>query len=142
MNNNPLAAAQRENSGAITFSKYEYQYHWALFRVLDNQMNNSEYALFMELHEDVVIADSLDVNIAKFEFNQVKNISTPKYNIDNLIKIKQGKKNSVIGKLVQSASDKSFSDCQSALKSIHLTASNNVRQESKVIPFLAPFYAA
>jgi hypothetical protein len=33
-------------------------------------------------------------------------------------------------------------DCQSALKSIHLTASNNVQQESKVIPFLAPFYAA
>jgi hypothetical protein len=33
-------------------------------------------------------------------------------------------------------------DCQSALKSIHLTASNNVQQESKVMPFLAPFYAA
>jgi glutathione S-transferase len=32
--------------------------------------------------------------------------------------------------------------CQSALKSIHLTASNNVQQESKVMPFLAPFYAA
>jgi hypothetical protein len=32
--------------------------------------------------------------------------------------------------------------CQSALKSIHLTASNNVQQVSKVIPFLAPFYAA
>ena len=31
--------------------------------------------------------------------------------------------------------------CQSALKSIHLTASNNVQQVSKVIPFLAPFYA-
>jgi hypothetical protein len=33
-------------------------------------------------------------------------------------------------------------NCQSALKSIHLTASNNVQQISKVIPFLAPFYAA
>jgi hypothetical protein len=32
-------------------------------------------------------------------------------------------------------------ECQSALKSIHLTASNNVQQISKVIPFLAPFYA-
>ncbi|HEY4964208.1 MAG TPA: hypothetical protein VIH90_05925 [Candidatus Saccharimonadales bacterium] len=36
----------------------------------------------------------------------------------------------------------SASMCQSALKSIHLTASNNVQQESKVMPFLAPFYAA
>ena len=32
--------------------------------------------------------------------------------------------------------------CQSALKSIHLTASNNVQQLNKVIPFSAPFYAA
>jgi predicted DNA-binding transcriptional regulator YafY len=34
---------------------------------------------------------------------------------------------------------KSPQSCQSALKSIHLTASNNVQQESKVMPFLAPF---
>ncbi|MDD5266594.1 MAG: ISAs1 family transposase [Methylococcales bacterium] len=33
-------------------------------------------------------------------------------------------------------------ECQSALKSIHLTASNNVQQVCKVILFLAPFYAA
>ena len=33
-------------------------------------------------------------------------------------------------------------ECQSALKSIHLTASNNVQQLNKVIPFSAPFYAA
>ena len=30
--------------------------------------------------------------------------------------------------------------CQSALKSIHLTAPNNVQKESKIIPFSAPFY--
>ncbi len=120
MNKNPLAVPQREKSGATTFDKYEYQYHWALCRIIDSQMENSEYALFMELHEDVVIADSFDVNIAKFEFNQIKNISTPKYNIDNLIKIKQGKKNSVLGKIVLSASDKSFCD---KIESINLVAS-------------------
>ncbi len=32
-------------------------------------------------------------------------------------------------------------ECQSALKSIHLTASNNVQLLCKVIPFLAPFSA-
>lgn len=110
MNKNPLAVPQREKSGATTFDKYEYQYHWALCRIIDNQMENNEYALFMELHEDVVIANSLDVNVARFEFNQVKNIAKPKYNIDNLTKIKRGKKNSVIGKLIQSASDKSFTN--------------------------------
>lgn len=120
MNNNPLAVPQREKSGSITFDKYDYQYHWALYRVIDSQMDNREYALFMEFHEDVVIADSLDVNIAKFEFNQIKNIATPKYNIDNLTKIKKGKNNSVIGKLVLSASDKYF--CEK-IESINLVAS-------------------
>jgi hypothetical protein len=122
MNNNPLAVPQREKSGSTTFSKYEYQYHWALCKVIDSQMDNGEYALFMELHEDVVIANSLDVNIARFEFNQVKNISTPKYNIDNITKIKKGEKNSVIGKLIQSASDKAFS---TKIDHINLVASCN-----------------
>jgi hypothetical protein len=122
MNNNPLAVPQREKSGATTFGKYEYQYHWALCKVIDSQMNNSEYALFMELHEDVVIANSLDINVARFEFNQVKNIATPKYNIDNLTKIKKGEKNSVIGKLIQSASDKAFSK---KIDQINLVASCN-----------------
>ena len=38
--------------------------------------------------------------------------------------------------------DEDGDECQSALKSIHLTASNNVQQLNKVIPFSAPFYAA
>ena len=38
--------------------------------------------------------------------------------------------------------EQKHSMCQSALKSIHLTASNNVQQLNKVIPFSAPFYAA
>ncbi|NOX27836.1 MAG: DUF4297 domain-containing protein, partial [Gammaproteobacteria bacterium] len=80
MNSNPLGIPQRERSGASTFGKYEYQYHWALCRIIDEQRHTREYALFMELHEDVVLADSLDSNTAMFEFNQVKNISSPKYN--------------------------------------------------------------
>ena len=119
MNDNPLAVAQREKSGAITFDKYEYQYHWALYRVIDEQKKNSEYALFIEFHEDVVIADSLDANVAKFEFNQVKNISKPKFTVANLTK-RKGEKNSVLGKLVQSASNKPFSD---KIANINLVAS-------------------
>lgn len=84
MNKNPLAVPQREKVGARTFDKYEYQYHWALYRIIDEQKTNNEYALFIELHEDVVIADALDVGVANFEFNQIKNISKPKYSIKNL----------------------------------------------------------
>ncbi len=69
---NPLALKQREKKGAETFAKYDYQYHWALCRLLDQHQNKSEYAIFVEYHEDVVLADSLDIAKAKFEFNQIK----------------------------------------------------------------------
>lgn len=119
MDSNPLGIPQRERSGASTFGKYEYQYHWALCRIIDEQRHAREYALFMELHEDVVLADSLDSNTAMFEFNQVKNIGSPKYNTTNLTKKKDGK-GSVLGKLITSAINKPFSK---SLSTVNLVAS-------------------
>lgn len=119
MNSNPLGIPQRERSGSSTFGKYEYQYHWALCRIIDEQRNTREYALFMELHEDVVLADSLNSDTAMFEFNQVKNIGSPKYNIANLTKRKDGK-GSILGKLVSSAINKPFSK---SISTVNLVAS-------------------
>jgi len=119
MNDNPLASSQRETSGSTTFSKYEYQYHWALCRVIDEQREAKEYALFMEFHEDVVLANSLDCEVAEFEFYQVKNINSPKYNITNLTKRKNDK-NSILGKLINSALNKPFN---SKITTINLVAS-------------------
>lgn len=107
MNDNPLAVGQREKSGAVTFEKYEYQYHWALCRVIDEHSKSNDYALFMEYHEDVVLSDSLDKQKAKFEFNQIKNIGSPKYNIPNLTK-RTKSKNSVLGKLILSVNNKPY----------------------------------
>lgn len=119
MNDNPLAVAQREKSGALTFEKYEYQYHWALCRVIYEHGKSNDYALFMEYHEDVVLADSLDKQKAKFEFNQIKNIVSPKYNITNLTK-RNKSKNSVLGKLILSVNNKPFCD---KITTINLVAS-------------------
>jgi len=47
--------------------KYSYQYHWALFRNLNDHTKANKYAVF-------VVSDSLDASKAKFEFNQVKTI--------------------------------------------------------------------
>jgi len=45
---NPLAqASQREKSGSDTYRKYNYQYHWALCRIIEEHDQGSEYALFM-----------------------------------------------------------------------------------------------
>lgn len=119
MNDNPLAVGQRETSGPRTFGKYEYQYHWALCRIIEEHSESKNYALFMEYHEDVVIADSIDCEKAKFEFNQVKDISKPKYNINNLTK-REKEKNSVLGKLLLSVNNKPYSG---KISSVNLVAS-------------------
>ena len=40
MGTNPLGVSQRENKGAETFGKYEYQYHWALCRIIEEHKKN------------------------------------------------------------------------------------------------------
>lgn len=119
MSDNILGEAQREHSGAITYDKYQYQYHWAFCEILDRHAAKQDYALFIEYHEDVVIADSLDVNSARFDFYQVKNIGKPRFNEDNLTK-RDGNKNSVLGKLLLSCLNKKYS---SRINTIGLTAS-------------------
>ncbi|MBE0366905.1 DUF4297 domain-containing protein [Pseudoalteromonas aurantia] len=114
---NPLAQdAQREKSGSDTHRKYNYQYHWALCRVLEAHENNSEYALFVECHDDVVITDSLNSKTAEFEFNQVKETAT-KHTASSLF-YKSGK-NSVLAKLLLDSCGKSFAD---RIKNINLVS--------------------
>ena len=100
-NENPLFGSQREKSGAMTFDKYCFQYHWALYSVISKHEHHNEYAVIIELHEDVVLSNSLDATKAQFEFNQVKTNKSP-FNTNQLVKKKKGE-NSVLGKLVKSA---------------------------------------
>ena len=97
---NPLAVAQRETAGASTYGKYEYQYHWALGRILDEHSNSTDYIVFVELHEDVVYCSSINESKAQFEFNQVKNKSTTKYTNKSLTKRTRKDPNSVLGKML------------------------------------------
>ncbi|MEE5069265.1 DUF4297 domain-containing protein [Pseudomonas alliivorans] len=113
-NSNPLLAAQRETSGASTFEKYDYQYHWALFRALDEYSKDSQFVVFVELHEDVVVGSSLNSEEATFEFNQVKDIDGSAYTAKKIVYRSSGKgdskKNSIIGKMLQGVEGKSFKD--------------------------------
>lgn len=104
MESNILGHAQRETSGATTFGKYNFQYHWALCRIIEKHKSNADYALLIEYHEDVVIADSLFGSSAKFEFFQVKNTGSS-FTADSLTKREKGAKglkNSILGKLLSS----------------------------------------
>lgn len=125
-NPNPLLASQREKAGAETFEKYSYQYHWALYRVLNEHDNQKEYAVFIELHEDVVISDSLDSENAKFEFNQVKT-NKGRFTPNKLVHQKKNYK-SVLGKLISSGLEKPFT---SKITELNLVALNNFALELK-----------
>ncbi|MEZ2746034.1 DUF4297 domain-containing protein [Halopseudomonas bauzanensis] len=106
---NPLGLdAKREKAGSETFRKYNYQYHWAFCRMLDEHSEGNEYAIFVEEHEDVTLANSLDGESALFEFNQIKEISS-KSTVSSLSK---DKKDSVspLKKLANSVCNKQFSD--------------------------------
>lgn len=105
---NPLAVAQRETAGASTYGKYEYQYHWALGRILDEHSSSTDYVVFVELHEDVVYCSSINESKAQFEFNQVKNKSTSKYTNKSLTKRTKKEPNSVLGKMLLGIKDKPY----------------------------------
>ena len=113
MADNPLAEAQRESAGASTFGKYNFQFHWALCEIIEKHKSQKEYALLIEHHEDVVIADSLDPENAQFEFYQVKNQKAT-YTTASLTKRSNGAKgalkNSVLGKLLSSCINTKYED--------------------------------
>jgi len=110
---NPLAQPQRESAGASTTGKYSYQYHWALCEIIDKHKQQQDYAVLIEYHEDVVIADSLEAGKASFEFYQVKN-QAARFTVDSVTKRKKGsngvQKNSVLGKLLSSCSNPKYTD--------------------------------
>jgi len=127
---NPLYAQQREYSGAQTFHKYLYQYNWAIFTIFDLYKNNSEYVVFPELHEDIVIGNSLKFDEVNFDFNQVKCIETgEKYTLASLV-YKDSKKNtaSILGKLLESNSSYLY---RSRIKNLNLVASCGYNFEIK-----------
>lgn len=109
---NPLLASQRERAGANTFAKFEYQYHWALCRILDEHENSTNYAVFIELHEDVVVSSSTDHALAQFEFNQIKSLDSRPLTAKKLTMRAKGTgknlKNSTLGKMLLGVKEKPF----------------------------------
>lgn len=102
MTRNKLDIPQREKAGATTFSKYDFQYHWALYKALSLTKESRDYIVLIEQHEDVVIGDSLDGNLVKYSFNQVKT-TAGKYTTQKMVKRTKRKSNilpSVLGKLL------------------------------------------
>lgn len=124
---NPLLASQREKSGAVTFDKFDYQYHWALFELLQQYEREAVSIVFVELHEDVVFADSEDGELAQFLFCQVKNTGS-NWTTTSLVRRSKGKakdaakKNSVLGKMLLGVESKNIAKRLSAVELVATTA--------------------
>ena len=122
---NPLFEPQREKSGSGTIAKYSYQYHWALERAIIEHEKRTEYAIFIEFHEDVVLSDSTNKATAKFEFNQVKTNENPftARSLTKRGKTKGGEcvKKSILGKILDSTQNKSYTE---KITSINIVSAN------------------
>lgn len=105
-----MYSPQRETAGSRTKRKYKYQYIWALYKVLKSYNPNDEFAIFIEYHEDVVIATGLHSETVVFSFNQVKT-SSRRFTINKLCSRKKGKDKSeasILGKLLASVLSKRY----------------------------------
>ncbi|GGD64413.1 hypothetical protein GCM10011514_30470 [Emticicia aquatilis] len=120
---NPLLEPQREVSGANTFAKYLYQYHFGLYTALCNHTKNAKYAVAMEYHEDVIFINSLEPETAKYNFYQVKSLKG-RMNKTDLLKQKNG--SSVLGKLLKSCIKKPYSN---NIEEINLVSANGFNFE-------------
>lgn len=118
--NNPLFDNQREKAGSLTTNKFIFQYHWALYKIITDHQDLAEYAVFVELHEDVIICNSLNPITAKFDFNQVKTTNVT-FNTNQLLKKKKNA-NSILGKLIKSGNEKPFTE---SLDKINLVSVND-----------------
>lgn len=109
---------QRETSGSDTFKNYDYQYHWAIYTLLENSVGNEDIAVLVEFHEDVILVEDISSD-NKLHFFQIK--ANDKYlTLNDITKQESGKK-SILNKL---ALGNEFSELLPNIKSIKLVSAN------------------
>lgn len=93
---NPLNIPQRETAGSSSFENFDYQYHYALYWLLEKARTNQDIAVFIEYHNDVVLAENLTPANTQFYFAQVKANEDP---LSLTAITKQNKAPSILNKL-------------------------------------------
>ncbi len=66
-----LKTPQRENAGSIVPNRYQYQYHWALIKMLELYNSQDDFAMFFEFGDDILILDSSE-EPTMLDFYQIK----------------------------------------------------------------------
>lgn len=98
-----VASKPRETSGARTSNAYDYQKDWALCKLLKLHKAESDYVLFLDYHEDIVVFDSSN-DPQNADFYQVKQKKSGNWTIASLSKQKVPDElaSSILGKMFYS----------------------------------------
>ncbi|MFV8194474.1 dsDNA nuclease domain-containing protein [Acinetobacter soli] len=117
---NPLFQEQREKSGSKTFTKYQYQYHWALLHALEKFSQSYDHAVFVELHEDVISVDSIKNDPLEFDYFQIKCLTDTKLTIHKIAKEKKNG-STIFDKILSNYKNNSL---RPNIKSLNLVSQN------------------
>lgn len=93
----------RENAGSISSNRFDFQKDWAICKLLELHEQRTDYALILDLHDDVVVLDSSKTPL-KADFYQVKTKEDKKWKLNELIRRHKGISghlSSKLGKLYQ-----------------------------------------
>ncbi|OPD20657.1 dsDNA nuclease domain-containing protein [Clostridium botulinum] len=118
-----LSVPQRENAGGRTSNRYSYQQVWAFNHILELLKREKDFVLFMELHDDVIVLDSLS-NPSGIDFYQIKTNNKPDRYITTSFITSEGKKYPKKMSIAQKMID-NYKKFKSNTKSIHLISNKN-----------------
>lgn len=96
----------RENSGARSSNRFDFQKDWALCHLLLLHSSQEDYALLLEVEEDILVLDSETIPSA-VEFYQVKTMNSGNWTRPRLLHRPRGQdglRSSILGKLYESFS--------------------------------------
>lgn len=84
LTNDFIKTIPRENSGSNTSNAYDFQKDWSLYFLLDCHERMSDYLLFLDYHDDIVLFDA-EENPKSVEFFQVKKNAKPPWKLTRFI---------------------------------------------------------
>lgn len=118
-----LSIPQRESAGGRTANRYNYQQIWAFNKMLDMLVSGEDFLLFMELHDDILILDSV-LNPNFIDFYQIKTNNKPSRYITNSFITKNSDKFPIDMSIAQKLID-NFTKFKNSTRSIHLVSNKH-----------------
>ncbi|MDT8902030.1 dsDNA nuclease domain-containing protein [Anaeroselena agilis] len=118
-----LAVPRRENAGARSANRFNYQQVWAFNHILELIEDGSDFLLLMEFHDDVIVLESTS-NSETLDFYQIKTDDKPsRYLTASFITKNANKypnKMSIAQKMIDN-----YSKFSSETKGVHLVSNKN-----------------